>query len=454
MKQPPRWREVLLNLLLLALVATSMLLSVRIWHPDPLFGEADTAEPSVQLQPPPTVREMPEVFRPMRVSIRDGDGGWAEVHAGSSIYSTLWRLIRQAITGLDVGSGPVLVSRVPDLSEAGPSLQIHLPVSLMVSEWAELWQWQASALRNGSMWVDRLTIILGEPAGIYLSGPPGFDLYLGDLPEDQRQVLADRLQQLDPSLFRPYRSLALEDLGLTALPDVVVPELTVVPGARVSVSMPDQREEEARYFPDLSVVRQIDERDARSLTDGQRLLRITNTGLLQFRTADATADEEAPRLDRALEIARQWVGSRGGWPQDLVLRRYVREEQRGRLEFGVSTGWDYPVESLPGAVQVQVSAAQRVVYFERTPTVQNVTFDGEPVEIITPETALAHALPAAPVLKTEPIREMYLTYLLKPASDGSGRWVADPTWVIQAGDTLIYIHAVASEHPRPPRVVR
>ncbi|MBP2019469.1 hypothetical protein J2Z79_002908 [Symbiobacterium terraclitae] len=446
-------REALLNLLLLVLVATSLLLSARIWTPAPLFGDPGTTEPNVKLQPPPIVREMPEVFRPTRVSIRDGEGGWAEVHAGSPTYRTLWRPIRQAITGLDVGGGPTLIGRVPDLSQAGPSLQLHLPVALMVSEWADLWQWNVTALRNGAIWVDRLTIVLGEPASVYLSGPPGFALHLADLPGEQRKALADRIEQIDPSLFRPYRSLELEDLGLTALPDVVVPEVKQMPAARITVSLPDEREEELRYFPDLTVVRRIDERDARSLTDGQRLLRITGTGLLQFRTADASADEEVPRLARALEIARQWVGSLGGWPQDLVLRRYVREEQRGRLEFGVNTGWTYPVESLPGAVQVHVSAAQRVVYFERAPTVQNVTFDGEPLAIITPEAALAHALPAAPVLKTEPVRSMYLTYLLKPGADGSGQWVADPTWVIQAGDTLVYIHAVADEHPRPPKVV-
>jgi len=452
-RHAPVGREVLLNLLLVALVGSSLFLSVKIWYPEPLFGGQSTTEPSLQLQPPPTIREMPEVFRPTRVTIRDGQGHAAELHTGSPTYATLWRPIREAVTGLYVGGGAVLIDGLPEAAATGPSLQLHLPVALLVSEWAELLQWDAPSLRNGAIWVDRLIITLGEPASIYLSGPADFDLYLADLPDERCETLAGYIRHIDATLYRPYRQVEAEELGVTVLSDVTVPDVQVMPAARVLVSLPNQQEEEARYFPDLSVVRQIDERDARSLTDGQRVLRLTSAGVLQFRTADTSDVTEPLQMAEALEVAREWVGSRGGWPQDLVVRRYVRDQGTGQLEFGVHTGWSYPVESLPGAVQVHVSAAERVVYFERTPTVQNVFFDGDPLPIITPEAALAHALPAAPVLQTEPVRAIYLTYLLKPSTNTPGEWVADPTWVIQAADTLVYIYAVDGEYPRPPKVV-
>ena len=65
-----------------------------------------------------------------------------------------------------------------------------------------------------------------------------------------------------------------------------------------------------------------------------------------------------------------------------------------------------------------------------------------------------HALPAAPALRTEPIRAMYLTYLLKPPADAGEPWTAEPTWVIQAGQTEVYVNAVAREYPLPPKVVQ
>jgi len=439
-------------LLLAASVVTSLALSVHVWYPtQELFGQS-TTEPSLQRQPPPSVREMPEVFRPERILIRTDAGDQAQVHAGSTAYAPLWRLIRETITGLEVSGGAYLVDALPEQAAIAPQIQLHLPIALMVSQWADLWNWDAPVLRNGAIWVDRLTIALGDPGAVYLSGPLGYHLYLADLRPEQGPALRNQLQRLDPGLFQAFRALDLADLGLTALPDVQVPVVDLVPPAQVAVALPEQRDEEARYFPDLSVVRQIDERDARSLTDGLRLLRITRTGILQYRTADAAAASATPEMERALELAQQWVGSRGGWPQDLVLRRYVHEPGRGRLEFAVQTGGPYPVESLPGAVQVHVSAAQRVVYFEKAPTVVNVTFNGQPQPVIAPEEALRQALVDEPSLTTEPIRAMYLAYMLHVFPAGSGQWVAEPTWVVQVADRRVYVPAVARPPVRVPEV--
>ena len=455
MKLAFRVRELLLDLLLAVLVLTSVLLSVRIWYPEPLFGAADTAEPSLQQQPIPIVREMPEVFRPERVVVLSAEGGRAELHPGFPTYAASWQRIRTALTGLDIRGGATLIDEVPRGAEAAPVLELYLPTALQVSQWADLLRWETSLLRNGSILVDRVTMTLGERAAVYLSGPPGFNLYLAELPEARRLSLVAHVERLNPALFGQYRELALEGLGVRAEPGLVVPDVAELPAAEVHVSMPDLREEEARYFPDLTLVRQIDEHDARSLTDGRRLLRITGAGLLQYRTAEGSGETGAPTLEQSLEAAGTWVGSRGGWPQDVVLHRFVRDAGVGKLVFEVHTGARYPVQSLPGAMQVHVSATDRVVYFERTPTVANVTFlDDDMLSLIQPEAALAHALPAAPVLASEPVRAMYLTYLLKPPADVGGQWTAEPTWVIQAGQTEVYVNAVAREYPLPPKVVQ
>ncbi|OTA42254.1 MAG: hypothetical protein A6D92_00555 [Symbiobacterium thermophilum] len=452
-KPSGRAREVLLDLLLAALVLTSVVLTVRIWYPEPLFGDDDTTEPSLQMQPVPIVREMPEIFRPERIVVARADGGRAELHAGSPTYSTSWQRIRKALTGLDVRGGATLIDQVPRGDAGAPSLELFLPTALQVGQWADLLQWQAPFLRNGSMLVDRVIVTLGERPAVYLSGPLGFELYLADLPEDQRAALVAHVERLDPTLFGPYRELVLDGLQVTAAPGLMVPDVKAWPAAEVTVLMPDLWEEEARYFPDLSVVRQIDEQDARSLTDGRRLLRITGAGVLQYRTAEGSAPAASPELEQALEAAGQWVGSRGGWPQDVVLHRYERDAGVGRLAFEVHTGGRYPVQSLPGAMQVHVSAAARVVYFERTPTVANVMFEEALLPLVPPEDALAHALPAAPLLSSEPVRAMYLTYLLRPPAGAGEPWTAEPTWVIQAGSTEVYVNAVAREFPLPPKVL-
>ncbi len=453
MRPSGRAREALLNLLLAVLVLTSVALSVRIWYPEPLFGDADAAEPSLQQQPVPAVREMPEIFRPERIAVVDAEGRRAELHAGSPTYSTVWQRIRTALTGLSVQGGATLIDQAPRPGAAAPAVELYLPTALQVSQWAGLLQWRAPLLRNGSLLVDRIIVTLGEQPAVYLTGPLGYDLYLTDLPEGPRSALAAHVERLDPALFGPYRELVLDGLGVTAAPGVVVPDVAEWPAAQVTVLLPDLREEEARYFPDLTVVRQIDEHDARSLTDGRRLLRITESGILQYRAAEGSGKAAAPALEDALAAAAEWV-SQGGWPQDVVLHRYVREAGVGRLAFEVHTGSKYPVQSLPGAMEVHVSAAERVVYFQRTPTVANVTFGGDWLPLMSPEAALAHALPAAPALSTEPIRAMYLTYLLRPPAASGEPWTAEPTWVIQAGSVEVYVNAVAREYPLPPKVVQ
>ena len=303
MKLTCRAREALLDLLLVLLVLTSLLLSVRIWYPEPLFSGRTPPSPACSFSPSPIMREMPEIFRPERVVVRCGGkpGGTARglIHLQHLVAADSQGPYRPGCPGwcgahrpgaLGGGGGPARWSFTCQRRCRQPVGRTRC-------------SGRTPFLRNGSILVDRVIVTLGEHAAVYLSGPPGFHLFLADLPEAQRSALAGHIEHLDPALFGQYRELVLDGLGVTVSPGLVVPDVAELPAAAVVTSMPDLREEEVRYFPDLSVVRQIDEHDARSLTDGRRLLRLTGSGLLQYRTAEASAETAAPTLERALEAA-------------------------------------------------------------------------------------------------------------------------------------------------------
>jgi len=189
------------------------------------------------------------------------------------------------------------------------------------------------------------------------------------------------------------------------------------------------------------VIRQIAERGASSLTDGQRLLRITSAGILEYRTADPPAAKEAPTLAGALALAETWVQERGGWPQELVLRRYTASGSKARLEFDLRTGDPYPVESRGAALEVQLTD-QRLVSFSRYPAFTAIRFlEGTALPLISPEEAIARLVAAEPGLADQTIRSVHLAYVAVPDS-GGGDWPLEPTWVIQAGENRCYVPAV------------
>lgn len=448
------WKDILLNTLLAILVVTSILLSAKAWYPDKTPAQFLT--PSIQPQPPATERQMPDILRPEMLLLRKPGNAVAPVHTGSLAYTRIWPQLRVVLESIEGSGGAFTVDRVPERLEEAEWIELKLPTAIMLSEWANHWQWNNPDLRNGSMRIDRLTFYLGQPGAIYLTGPVGLTLYLDDLTEEHRHTLLLAMESLDPTLFVQHRPVDTTDLPARLNHNLLVSTLDRMPIAHLRVVPPSEHDEEVRYFPDLSVVRQIDDQEARSLTDGQRLLRFTNTGLLEYRTADPSNRSNSPDLDRALDLAREWVAARGGWPQEIVLRRYTQQPGRAKLEFDYRSGGPFPVESAGPAVQVHVSA-QRVVFFSRYPTFVETRFQREQQSIITPETALRRAVDQFPLLLIEPVRSMHLAYVAQPnpePDEGASMWVLEPAWVIQAAESRIYVSAGAGPRRTPVHVVR
>lgn len=438
------WKDTVQDALLGLLVISSLLLSFRVWYSPHQSLTPAGAEPSVKPSPAAVEGQMPDVFRPERVRMRMEGNSIAVLHPGMPVYDQVLPVIQEALTHMRAYAGAFPVEGVPDRLAEGPWIDLRMPTALTLNEWAAHWPLMPAMPRNGSAHVDRVTLYLGEPGAVYVDGPLGITMYLADLPEANRLAL-ERLmtETVPPEYFVAHRSLDTTDLAVRVEPDLLVSTAESLPAGRAQVTRPDLYDAEARFFPDLSVIRQIDERTASSLTDGQRLLRISATGILEYRTANPAAAGHAPTLQGALSLTETWVQERGGWPQDLVLRRHTILGDKVRLEFDLCTGDPYPVESEGAAIEVQLTD-QRLVYFSRYPTFTALHFlEDEALQLISPEEAIARLLAEKPSLGDLTIRSVYLAYVAVPDS-GGGDWPLEPHWVIQAGETRHYVPAASA----------
>lgn len=448
-------RELLLNGILATLVASSILLSTHIWFPSeelPLIG---TEEARVQMPPPDGLGQMPDVYRPERVYVGTGSGKAALLPADSEAYRAVWGTIQTILRGAQ----PDWTAAPEEEPQAErQSVVLVLPVSLPMREWAAVWNWDAGLLGGSDQRIDRIRLQLGPTGSIYLSGPLTSEFRLGPLSESQVLRLQELAAGLDPSLLLPYRPVTPPSVAVRLTPGLTAPDVQVVPWARVSARSPDPKWEESRYFPDLSVVREIDEKDARSFTDGQRLLRIRPSGVLEYRTAEA--EGTAPDLARAQELARDWIGARGGWQSELVLAWHVQEGVRTTLSFEARQPGPFPVETAGGALQIQVAVdpanpmADRVISLRRFPDLLPAFDKKVSRPVIAPEAALAVAEKEFPRLMLfETVRELHLAYLVQPGSQpGDVGWQIEPAWVIQVGEDRIYVPGVTGSLLRPVQV--
>ncbi len=449
-------KEFSLNSLLAILVILSIALSSQIWFPIGPKGAARTGAPSVQVSPPSEQGVMPDVYRPERIYVRHHTGAMAMLQAGSTPYKQVWYSVQGLLRGMSAVSPTTQGEE--GLDPQADVVTLVMPLSLTIENWAGLWSWNTGGLRNFSMQVDRITLYLDPKTPmLQLAGGSGNAYRIGPLSPTEVRTLRDVIASLDQNLFTQYRPLNTKETTVRVTTGLLVPAATSVPVGSLEVKSPDQKAEEARYFPDLTVVRQIDEKDARSYTDGQRLLRVTAAGELEYFSVSSGSNAIAPELDRARTLAGEWVGSHGGWSQDVLMGWYAHQPGKTTLVFDLRLEGAFPVESAGGALRVQVSAYRDAAGLQHNSVTQYRRlpdfvphFSQAHQAIISPERAIQLVSNTyAAQLLFEEVREVHLAYLIRLAGKTEADWILQPVWVVQVGEEHYYVPAVAAADSQP-----
>lgn len=444
-------KDHILNGLLTILVASSVALSAQVWFPSGPQGLPGAKEAQVQSPPPEVDRRMPDVFRPERIVVTRTDGQQAVFQSGTVLHGSLWRLTEGLLSDIRPGYTPPRSDEAETEAAESESVTLFLPVPLRLVEWADQWRWSLFGLTNQLSHIDRVTFVLGKGAGIYLSGPDGVTHQMGPFATTDQRILQEWIKELDAGLFGKHRPLDTKNLSVRLQPGLTVRELVGMPMATVRARKPDQTAEVTRFFPDMSVVRQIDEQDAKSFTDGQRLLRFTTAGVVEFKTVYPTG--VTPEFSRGLQVAQEWVATHGGWPQEVILERFTQEPGTLSLRFELRTSGPFPVETGTGALVVDLTA-DRVSYLRRFPEFTELVFTREQRMVITPEEALRAAAEQAPLALLNEVRDLYPAYLLHQGRQGEPEWALEPVWVIRAGSAKLFVSAAAGLQQRTVRLIR
>lgn len=450
-------REVLLNgLLALQVLASVILTGVLMYRPALAIQPADPPL-AASLQPALAPETPPDLTLPRAVWVHQGGGRYLAAGPAEPLYQRAWRQMRPVLARL---MARPLIAETPsplELAQAAtmPLLGADLPAALPAGDWARLWdaagnggfvgpgRGSPAAGREGL--VDRVVFRLAPPGEVYLLGTRGAARL--HLAEADRAELADLVRSVDPQAYPAMRLLAgpgadtapfapeeRDSGGLTEFaPWILVPDGPV--SAATTLLLPQRKEAQAylhRFFPDVSVVRQIQEQDGSvAYTDGQRGMRLYANGALEYFEPREGTDPSGPDLFRALQVAQEFISARRLWPPGATLAAYARLGQEARLTFGVrgpALLWVSPRPPL----EVRV-AGNRVVYFYRGPDFEVRASAGND-RLITAEEALNQVKLAA-AGRTLRVRSLFLAHRPEPA----GLPVLIPVWVVGLQDGDMYV---------------
>lgn len=306
-------RPLVSSLALALLVFLSLGLTFWLWYGEPAGlmlpplepeGEPAVGDPGL---PPPG-----ESVVPLLVAYAGAEGRWQGFGPGQEAGDQAWQAVRSALARQEPWPSleePGYGSEELDLEREGTWV-FDLPQPLRLKDWAAL---------------------LGNPAATDFRGPrvrqvvvdPAGRLYWHD---GQGNLVA---QELSVSLTPPppgegwdlVWGAGADGEGVAFAPGVFLPrEAPLVQTWRGQVARVPPREEAAVFFSDMSLVREIQERDdAFIYTDGQRALRVYPSGRLEYSFPELEPSPEAPEPGAAWERARGFLGQHGGWPSSLAL---------------------------------------------------------------------------------------------------------------------------------------
>lgn len=447
--------ERLLNGLLgVQVLASVVLTGVLLYRPPLVFPppEPPRLEAPQHPQPPAMATDL---FRPLAVWVHPGGGRYMALAGMDPLFPLTWKQMRQSLVRAIGRAGPGEAVTALELAQAAaqPLVGADLPAALPAFAWARLWEAEDTGMPPGREIlpegragpVDRVVFTLSPPGGIYLIGARATVRL--PLPGPEREELAQRVQGLDP---QAYPALRLLTAAAPADPprvgdqpgggerDEYSPWLLVPDGPTSAASplvlpqLPDPASLLARFFPDVSVVRQIREQEGSLVyTDGRRGLRLFSHGALEYIESRGGSEGVPPELPNALQLAQEFMAVRGLWPAGATLTGFSRSGAEARLTFAIR-GPLLPRMSVRPLLDLRL-AGDRVVYLYRAPDFTTVAAAGND-RLEAPEAALQQ-IRAARGGRRLRVRSVLLAHRV----NASGLQVLTPVWWVGLQGGEVYM---------------
>lgn len=374
-------RELAENLVLGFLVILSIGLSIRIW--------LGTAQPRISYSESAVYHAisnvgerhyLSEMLMPNRIIVHLGNDRHTLFLPGFSGYERMWSVATKSLGEID----PVRLaspSLRPAQMGAIGALRKLTGVELVLSPTVPFGVWleamsivPASAspdrgnptmeLGMGQLRVDRIAVFWdGDLKGFVRQANTGeyFELAFKSSTRKPEEIV-----ELSSSVIPGYVELTEAD-GVPVRDGIFVPKRApYIAAVEVKPQMVEPDRIAAEFFPDLTVIRRVEERDGCTVfTDGRGWLRVFGDGSLEFTHSERLETSVADMgVLKALSSAVEFIRFHGGWPDGAYLSSVVAhgtggETPRGGAAFRFGFNSKYrgiPVLGDREAIQMVVSA--------------------------------------------------------------------------------------------------
>ena len=453
--------EVVENLILAFLVFLSVGLSARIWLGTQVRVSGSDSAVYHALSPVGEAYYLSTAVTPGRIVVHLGEDRHTVFLPGFSGYERVWSAVTSSLREIDAAflekpSPPSVEKSTVEMLRRTPGIELIISPPIHFGTWLEVLSMipGASASEPGGpgggrvtvrhYQVDRVAVFWdGSMRGFVRRADTGdyFELAFKGQTGKPREIV-----ELSSSVVPGYRELTNEK-GVPVQEGIFVPKRPpYIARVEVNPEPVDPERTAAQFFPDLTVIRRVEERDGCTVfTDGKGWLRVLGNGFLEFtRTDRARNPAGGLGVTGALGSAIEFIRFHGGWPEGMYLSSLaVAGDYEGLPDNGVIYKLGFraryrgiPVLGEEGAVQVSVSSRGVLVY-TRLPR-QFGKSKEEPRQVLGADDALAslrafleksgeHRLPI--------VADMYLAYSGARASvDTAQKGFIEPVWALCLAD--------------------
>lgn len=399
-------RDSVLGWILLFLVGISLFLSYSIWVSVP--GNKSAVP---QLFHGKSV-DMDTVISPAKIVVHPGNTYHTLLQQSTTLYDRTWDFSKKALASFWSGGSVSAVQVTDDFFSVKKGIEVTFPVPLPASFLKQFLGLNTGRdiLENSTIssffLVDdsEVTAYLKDSHGTYykLNKPQdGSEQDFGELAKLLKDVTNAKLPKY-ANLPRSGAKLKISggiyvSLSPYQLPTYFVKQETVLNDATA-----------AKFFPDFSVTRKIEENDGAVIyTDGQRGLRVYPDGALEYNAPSKRETKPLPGFYDALNTAVEFVNVCGGWPENAYLSSYEiydkGEDKFYKFNFGIRI-YGQPLVSDKDYITLKVDGNQVRSFYKE---VVSVDRPAGVVSLITPIEALDIAVLQYKVTAVEDIYPVY-----------------------------------------------
>jgi regulatory protein YycH of two-component signal transduction system YycFG len=314
---PQLTKDSVLGWVLILLVGISLFLSYAIWSRVP--GELSTAR---NLQEETTV-DLASVIRPQKILVHMGNSIHTVLNPSNVFYDKVWKMSKKVLADQWAVGKPEPVEINPEFVQKKKCVEVVFPTPLPTPFLRQILNKESSdaVSLEGRQLVSYL-LVEDKEILVYLKDIDDRYYKIGSEPDTGK--LTSVITEIEESKPLLYANLPSANTSIKISKGIFISlEGYELPVYAVKRDKNSKERLAAKFFPDFSITRKIQEKDGAVIyTDGQRGLRIYQDGALEFSFPGVRNPKKTSTLYDVLNVAVDFVNTHGGWPRDTYLCSY------------------------------------------------------------------------------------------------------------------------------------